>query len=92
MKNSDSAFFLITLADQTGALQRLLGVIRRRGFKVDNMMVARDSALDRYRIEFRLKGNRSFETLARHIDNLFDVSAVSFNTSTAPWNSQYETV
>lgn len=81
-----SAHFSVNVNDQLGSLQRLLGTIRRRGFKIENMMVTRNPLTDGYRIEARLEGNRSFETLGLHIANLFDVSSVSLQASQAPVN------
>lgn len=75
--NSPTAYFSVNLSDATGSLQRFLGVVRRRGFDVENMLVTRNPNTEGYRVEVRLKGGRSFETLARHLANLFDVFTVS---------------
>lgn len=81
MNDNRSAYFSIHLSDQIGALQRLCGTIRRRGFGIENMMVTRNPMTAGYRIEVCLRGERSFETLARHIANLLDVSLVCLQAS-----------
>lgn len=86
MNERRSAYFSVNLSNQIGSLQRLLGIIRRRGFDVENMMVTRNPVTNGYRIEVRLAGERCFETLARHIANLFEVSSVSLQASAAPLN------
>ncbi|MEM7452956.1 MAG: ACT domain-containing protein [Planctomycetota bacterium] len=83
-KHMNSAHFCVNITDQPGSLQRLLGTIRRRGFSVDSLIVTRDPVVDGYRVEARLAGDRSFETLARHVANLFDVASVSLQAAQAP--------
>ena len=81
MITSAAACVSVNLTDQPGSVQRLLGTVRRRGFRIDNLILTRNPVTDGYRIEMRLAGERSFETLAKHIANLFEVSSVSLQTS-----------
>ena len=79
----DSAHFSVDLSRQTGSLERLLSRVRRRGFTVENMVVTGHESSKSYRIELRLAGQRSFETLAKHLANLADVFNVSLQISSS---------
>lgn len=81
MKTETAASISIILSRQTGSLERLLGRIRRRGFTVEGMMVNNSSLVDGYRIEMRVGGERSFQTLAKHLANLEEVLQVSLQTA-----------
>ncbi|MEM9411960.1 MAG: ACT domain-containing protein [Planctomycetota bacterium] len=74
--SNHTAHFTVDLSRQTGSLERLLSRVRRRGFQVENMIVTGHQSSN-YRIELRLAGQRSFETLAKHLANLADVFNVS---------------
>ena len=72
-----SAFFSVHLSRQTGSLERLISRIRRRGFSVQSMIVTQRGSNDGFHVEMQLLGHRSFETLAKHLANLVDVTTIS---------------
>lgn len=85
MNYKQTAWLSVHLGCQPGSIQRLLGTVRRRGFEVQSMMLTRNRRPDQYCVEMRLHGERSFETLARHIANLFEVATVRMQPSTTPF-------
>jgi len=61
-----------------GSLQRLIGLVERRGFHIDGLAL-RDEGPARH-VEMTVRGrdaNRCPETLGRHIDKLFGVTRVA---------------
>jgi len=61
-----------------GSLQRLIGLVERRGFHIDGMMLS-DEGPGR-RVELAVRGRdagRSTEILGRHIDKLFGVTRLA---------------
>lgn len=88
--DSTFAHFLINITREIGAVERLLGTVRRRGFEVESIMATQAGSGDSetgYRIELRLQRHDShllsFETLARQIARNLDVLSVSMMSSTA---------
>ena len=81
MNENQVANFVISLSQQIGSFQRMLGTIRRRGFTIDSLLATRNTADNDYRIEVRLTGTRSFETLAKHLANQADIASVSLLTA-----------
>lgn len=72
---SDILHLNIDRAD--GSLQRLIGLIERRGFHIDGMTL-RDEGADR-RVELAVRGRdaaRNVEILGRQIDRLFGVTRI----------------
>jgi acetolactate synthase-1/3 small subunit len=70
---TDTLHLHIDRAD--GSLQRLIGLVERRGFHIDGMMLSDEGA--GRRVEMAVRGRdagRSAETLGRHIDKLFGVT------------------
>ncbi|MEM7351544.1 MAG: ACT domain-containing protein [Acidobacteriota bacterium] len=62
----------------TSALERLLSVVRRRGFHVDALQAVRKSG-DNHRLEVELtvSGERDVDVLSRHLANLGDCRLLS---------------
>lgn len=61
-----------------GSLQRVIGLVERRGFHIDRLIL-RDAGPGR-RVELAVRGrddSRSVETLGRQIDRLFGVTRLS---------------
>ena len=61
-----------------GSLQRLIGLVERRGFHIDGMTL-RDEGTDR-RVELAVRGRdaaRCTRTLGRQIDKLFGVTRIA---------------
>lgn len=81
MKRMQSAYLTVQLTGQTGSLERLLGRIRRRGFQIENMMVASSGFLGDYRIDMRLTGDRSFESLTKQLANLYEVTSIALHVA-----------
>ena len=71
------AHFIIHTTPEVGALQRLINTIRKRGFRIDSMMAVSHPSDQGFRIEVRLEGPRSFETLARQLSNQLDIVSLS---------------
>jgi len=75
MKMSDTIHIQIDRAD--GSLQRLIGLVERRGFHIDGMSMA-DEGPSR-RIALTVRGRdaaRSIDNLGCQIDRLFGVSRI----------------
>ncbi|KQW80841.1 ACT domain-containing protein [Brevundimonas sp. Root1279] len=73
---TDTLMIRIDRAD--GSLQRLIGLVERRGFHIDGLTL-RDEGAGR-RIEMAVRGRddgRSVDTLGRQIDRLFGMSRVA---------------
>ena len=70
---ANTLHLLIDRAD--GSLQRLIGLVERRGFHIDGLSLC-DEGSGR-RVEIAVRGRdaaRCTETLGRHIDKLFGVT------------------
>ena len=73
---ADTLHLHIDRAD--GSLQRLIGLIERRGFHIDGMTLSDEG--HRRRVQMAVRGRdegRSVETLGRQIDRLFGVTRLS---------------
>lgn len=75
-----SSHFDVQLSPLPGSLQRVLGVVRRRGFTVVSLNAVRDLTGDAYKLEMTVDGTRSPATLRNHLANLTDVRAVNLLT------------
>jgi acetolactate synthase-1/3 small subunit len=74
---TDTLMIRIDRAD--GSLQRLIGLVERRGFHIDGLTL-RDEGAGR-RVEMAVRGrdgHRSVDVLGRQIDRLFGMSRVAF--------------
>ena len=67
----------VVLDAQAATLQRLLGVVRRRGFDVLELDISRTSNDQEFEGRLRLRGTRSIESLLRHIDNIEEVQQIA---------------
>ena len=66
------------MSPNTLHLHRLIGLVERRGFHIDGLIL-RDEGRGR-RVEMAVRGRdeaRSFETLGRQVDRLFGVTRVA---------------
>lgn len=73
---ADTLHLHIDRAD--GSLQRLIGLVERRGFHIDGLIL-REEGPGR-RVEMAVRGRdaaRSVESLGRQIDRLFGVARIS---------------
>ncbi len=80
MSMSDTIHIQIDRAD--GSLQRLIGLVERRGFHIDGMSMAPDSEMEgaSRRIALTVRGRdaaRSIDNLGCQIDRLFGVSRIA---------------
>lgn len=66
---------MIRLADTSAALERLLRVIRVRGFYLEHCQVSQHEDAG-YEVRVTLSGQRCMRNLQRQIDKLHEVSAV----------------
>ena len=77
MSMSDTIHIQIDRAD--GSLQRLIGLVERRGFHIDGMSMADIDGASR-RIALTVRGRdagRCMDNLGRQIDRLFGVRRIS---------------
>ena len=75
-----SSHFDVQLSPDPGSLQRLLGVVRRRGFVITSLNVVQDESGHSYSLDLHVNGTRCPSTLRKHLANLMDVRAVSLLT------------
>jgi acetolactate synthase II small subunit len=73
---SDTIHIQIDRAD--GSLQRLIGLVERRGFHIDGMALADEGAFRRIALTVRGRdAGRCMDNLGRQIDRLFGVRRIS---------------
>lgn len=73
---SDTIHIQIDRAD--GSLQRLIGLVERRGFHIDGMTLSDEGSLRRVQIQVRGRdAGRCTENLGRQIDRLFGVRRIA---------------
>jgi acetolactate synthase-1/3 small subunit len=73
---SDTIHIRIDRAD--GSLQRLIGLVERRGFHIDGMSMADEGAFRRIAIQVRGRdAARCIDNLGRQIDGLYGASRVA---------------
>lgn len=68
-----------------GSLQRLIGLVERRGFHIDGLILADEGALRR--VQMRVRGRdaaRCTENLGRQIDRLYGCSRVAGSVAAFP--------
>ncbi|MGH7025776.1 ACT domain-containing protein [Brevundimonas sp.] len=76
---SDTIHIQIDRAD--GSLQRLIGLVERRGFHIDGMSMADEGASRRIALTVRGRdAARSIDNLGCQIDRLFGVARISAPT------------
>jgi acetolactate synthase-1/3 small subunit len=76
---SDTIHIQIDRAD--GSLQRLIGLVERRGFHIDAMSLSEEGAMRQVRLQVRGRDDgRCTENLGRQIDKLVGATRVGFNT------------
>ena len=76
MSMSDTIHIQIDRAD--GSLQRLIGLVERRGFHIDGMSMAEEGASRRIALTVRGRdAARSIDNLGCQIDRLFGVARIS---------------
>lgn len=76
---SDTIHIQIDRAD--GSLQRLIGLVERRGFHIDGINMADEGAMRRIALTVRGRdAARSIDNLGRQIDRLFGVARIQAQT------------
>ncbi len=76
---SDTIHIQIDRAD--GSLQRLIGLVERRGFHIDGINMADEGAMRRIALTVRGRdAARSIDTLGRQIDRLIGVARIQAQT------------
>jgi len=79
MSMSDTIHIQIDRAD--GSLQRLIGLVERRGFHIDGINMADEGAMRRIALTVRGRdAARSIDTLGRQIDRLIGVARIQAHT------------
>ena len=83
---SDTIHIQIDRAD--GSLQRLIGLVERRGFHIDCMSLSDEGAMRRVQLQVRGRDEgRCTENLGRQIDKLIGATRVGFAGSTYGYQS-----
>lgn len=83
---SDTIHIHIDRAD--GSLQRLIGLVERRGFHIDGMSLSDEGAMRRVQLQVRGRDEgRCTENLGRQIDKLVGATRVGFAASTYRYQS-----
>ena len=83
---SDTIHIQIDRAD--GSLQRLIGLVERRGFHIDGMSLSEEGAMRRVQLQVRGRDEgRCTENLGRQIDKLIGATRVGFAASTYGYQS-----
>jgi acetolactate synthase regulatory subunit len=83
---SDTIHIQIDRAD--GSLQRLIGLVERRGFHIDGMSLSDEGAMRRVQLQVRGRDEgRCTENLGRQIDKLIGATRVGFAGSTYGYQS-----
>jgi acetolactate synthase-1/3 small subunit len=73
----------ITIDRADGSLQRLIGLVERRGFHIDGMMLSDEGAFRRVQMQVRGRdAGRSADNLGRQIDKLVGATRVSYQATT----------
>jgi acetolactate synthase II small subunit len=76
---SDTIHIQIDRAD--GSLQRLIGLVERRGFHIDGINMADEGAMRRIALTVRGRdAARSIDNLGRQIDRLIGVARIQAQT------------
>lgn len=76
---SDTIHIQIDRAD--GSLQRLIGLVERRGFHIDGINMADEGAMRRIALTVRGRdAARSIDNLGRQIDRLIGVARIQAHT------------
>ncbi|MGX1745681.1 MULTISPECIES: ACT domain-containing protein [unclassified Brevundimonas] len=76
---SDTIHIQIDRAD--GSLQRLIGLVERRGFHIDGINMADEGTMRRIALTVRGRdAARSIDTLGRQIDRLIGVARIQAQT------------
>ena len=71
-----------------GSLQRLIGLVVRRGFHIDGMSLSDEGAMRRVQLQVRGRDEgRCTENLGRQIDKLVGATRVGFAASTYGYQS-----
>jgi len=71
-----------------GSLQRLIGLVERRGFHIDGMSLSDEGAMRRVQLQVRGRDEgRCTENLGRQIDKLIGATRVGFAQSTYGYQS-----
>ena len=79
MVMSDTIHIQIDRAD--GSLQRLIGLVERRGFHIDGINMADEGAMRRIALTVRGRdAARSIDNLGRQIDRLIGVARIQAQT------------
>ncbi len=71
-----------------GSLQRLIGLVERRGFHIDGMSLSDEGAMRRVQLQVRGRDEgRCTENLGRQIDKLVGATRIGFTSSTYGYQS-----
>ncbi len=69
-------FMQLKLFNREGSLERVLGVVRLRGFQVTEMAAHQPGDSETLDVTLKLNGQRESENLKQQLDKLYDVEHV----------------
>ena len=70
----------VIMTDAEGALERLLGRLRQRGFAMSTMSAGRSPDHASLRARITIEGTRPIEPLVKQLSKLFDVKYVAVSS------------
>ena len=71
----------LMLANNEGALERVLSTVRQRSFVLCNIMAGRSQDQTSITARITLEGSRPAETIIKQIGKLYDVKHIAFSTA-----------
>lgn len=71
----------ITIRRIEGAIIRIIGLVERRGFSIDSVSAIPSPCGQEMAVVIEVESERSAQVLARQVEKLFDVRAVSLQNS-----------
>lgn len=71
-----NVFMQLKLFNREGSLERVLGVVRLRGFQISEMAAHQHGDSDTLDVTLKLTGTRESDNLKQQLDKLYDVERV----------------
>lgn len=72
-----SASIEMMISQQTGSLERILRVVRHRGFQIDAMQLSSAIESSQRILSMQVRGERNIERLTAQLNKLWDVHSLT---------------
>ncbi len=72
-----SASIEMMISHQTGSLERILRVVRHRGFQIDSMQLSSAIESTQRVLSMKVRGERNIERLTAQLNKLWDVHSLT---------------